>query len=177
LPPECWPCILKQWKPSPSLPCENSLLVHGISLEEPIRYRGINRKREPFLSKQHAHESAQSAVEIIVLLYVSVFMNRELIIPGNRALLEAVHRRSKEEFAAERSESNVTVGNGGVVLQHDVDFSQLIPELQRSLRRQAMDDIGNTISLAVQSGGKDDPRRVGVDLHPPNSRRRAAEAL
>jgi hypothetical protein len=69
--------------------------------------------------------------EIIELLYVPVLMQCQLFGPRYASFAEIVSNRCKIEFAPERSQPYVSITDGGLVLQNNIDLLRLVSKTNR----------------------------------------------
>jgi hypothetical protein len=95
-----------------------------------------------------------------------VFMNGQHLLPGKAAQIKAVLLGRQLEFAAKRGQRYITIGDGGLVLQHDIDLALGMTDGGECGLAKPVNDGGYLLGLRIQSGRKDDPRRIRIYLPP-----------
>src|SRR6185312_589233 len=162
---------------APALVADQRFLVNGIPLPEPVGYgQAVGKGLAPF-SEEVIEEAGEAHPEIVVLLDVAVFMDSQQLLPGQATEIEAVLLGGQLEFAAEGRKAHIAVGDGGLVLQDDIDLPLRMADRRQRGPAQTMDNAGDLLRNGIQPCGEDDPGGIGIQLVPFQRRRIAAEHL
>src|ERR1700722_633135 len=169
--------VKKEGQTTTPLVTDEGLLVNGVTLPKPVGDGQAVGEGLTTFPKKVVEKSREPNPEIVVLLDMPVFVYRQQFFPGQAAEVEAVLFRCKLEFAAEGGESHITVGDGGLVLQDDVDLPLCMTDGKKGGLAELMDNGGHPLCLRVETHRKDDPGSVGIELVPFQGGGIAAENL
>jgi hypothetical protein len=93
-------------------------------------------------------------------------VDREHLLPGEAAQVEAVLFGGQLEFAAEGGESYVSVWDDRLVLEDDIDLLEVAAEGWKCCSAKPVYDCRHLLGLGIQTFWEDDAGRIRIYLLP-----------
>src|SRR2546421_4669000 len=121
--------------------------MNGITFVKPVRNRQRIGQRQSLLTKQVIKSPAKTVSKIVILLYMAVLMNSQILIPGQIAKVKDIRRRHQVIFTPEGSKGYISIGQSGLVMQNDVDLMQPGAHCTRRICSRLMNESCNALCL------------------------------
>src|SRR5579872_1133727 len=169
--------VEEKGQPPPALVADKRLLINRIPFPEPVGNGQAVGEGLAALAEKIIEGARKAYPEIVVLLYMPVFVDRQHLFPRQAAEIEAILFGGELELAAERGQPNVAVGDRRLVLQHDIDLPLGLTDSRQRGPAQPVDDRRHFLCGGIEPRRINNAGRVSVELSPFQGRRIAAKDL
>src|SRR5207302_959179 len=115
--------------------------------------------------------------EIIILLNVAVFMQGQVFLPGKIAEFKNIGAGYQVIFTSERGQTYITIGQRGLIMKHDIDFSYTGADGKRGIGGGFENEGSDTPGLFSGCRHINDPHGIRIDLLPFKIRGKSTKLL